>query len=259
MKNRRNYYRLLCVQPDAPPAVIRSSYAALMLKLKHHPDLGGDPETAALLNEAYAVLSDPAQRADYDRWLQASQPASRIGNVAFERQAHEAAVVPAPVPTSTPAPRAQPTVERDVAYRAAEVRCSFCDIVHPSQPLPGERCVRCHSPLMSPMQVSEWGTDQRALPRFAHGGEITLVTQRTGRRARATIQDLSPLGICVLAVDPLAIDQVAKIDGALLSAVARVVSCRQAGPSAPGRAIIGLKFLTLDFPDGRGTFVSART
>lgn len=64
MKNRRNYYRILHVQPDAPKEMIRSSYRTIMHKMRVHPDLGGDSEAAALVNEAYAVLSDERERAD---------------------------------------------------------------------------------------------------------------------------------------------------------------------------------------------------
>jgi hypothetical protein len=39
-QNRRNYYRILHVQPDAPMEVIRASYRTLMQKLRFHPDLG---------------------------------------------------------------------------------------------------------------------------------------------------------------------------------------------------------------------------
>ena len=70
--NRRNHYRVLHVQPDAPPEVIRSTYRTLMQKLKLHPDLGGDHWTAVHVNAAYAVLSDPVRRAAYDRELLAS-------------------------------------------------------------------------------------------------------------------------------------------------------------------------------------------
>jgi curved DNA-binding protein CbpA len=63
--NRRNFYRLLHVQPDAPFEVIKASYRALMTL--HHPDVGGDHDAAVLLNEAYAVLSDTSRRAEYDR------------------------------------------------------------------------------------------------------------------------------------------------------------------------------------------------
>jgi len=68
-KNRRNYYRVLHVQPDAPIEVIKASYRALMGPLRHHPDLGGDHETAALINEAYAVLTDAERRRTYDLQL----------------------------------------------------------------------------------------------------------------------------------------------------------------------------------------------
>ena len=67
--NRRNYYRVLHVQPDAHAAVIRTAYRTLMQKLRLHPDLGGDGATATLVNEAYAVLSDPTRRAAYDAQL----------------------------------------------------------------------------------------------------------------------------------------------------------------------------------------------
>ena len=39
-----------------------------MHRLKMHPDLGGDHERAALINEAFATLSNPLKRAEYDRW-----------------------------------------------------------------------------------------------------------------------------------------------------------------------------------------------
>lgn len=67
MENRRNYYRILQVQPDAPLEVIRSSYRTLMHTLKQHPDLGGDNWKASILNEAYETLSDFRKRAIYDR------------------------------------------------------------------------------------------------------------------------------------------------------------------------------------------------
>ena len=66
MKNKQDYYRILHVHPNADITIIRASYRTLMQKLKYHPDLGGDAEEAALINEAYAILSNPALRADYD-------------------------------------------------------------------------------------------------------------------------------------------------------------------------------------------------
>ena len=72
-KNRRNYYRILKVQPDAPVEIIRASYRTLMRELKTHPDLGGATSEASVLNEAYETLSDPERRAAYDRKIQATQ------------------------------------------------------------------------------------------------------------------------------------------------------------------------------------------
>ena len=67
MENRRNYYRILHIQPDAPVAIIKASYRTQMQKLRMHPDLGGDEWNASLLNEAYQVLSDPGRRRTYDK------------------------------------------------------------------------------------------------------------------------------------------------------------------------------------------------
>src|SRR5262245_32346388 len=80
MENRRNYYRILQVQPGAPVEIIRASYRTLMQRLKAHPDLGGDHRTAALINEAYAVLTNPEKRAAYDRDVQSRLTTARSGS-----------------------------------------------------------------------------------------------------------------------------------------------------------------------------------
>ncbi len=66
MKNKRNYYRILYVQPDAPTEVISASYRTLMQKLRQHPDLGGENWNASVINEAYRVLSNDRKRRAYD-------------------------------------------------------------------------------------------------------------------------------------------------------------------------------------------------
>ncbi len=97
MKNRRNYYRLLHVQPEAPLEVIKASYRSLMTQLKGHPDLGGDHDAAVLLNEAYAVLSNPAKRREYDATLKGRRSSPRT-----ERPARPAARKPPVVFTNCP-------------------------------------------------------------------------------------------------------------------------------------------------------------
>lgn len=63
---RRNYYRILNVQPDAPIEIIRNNYRTLLQKLRLHPDLGGKNWNASIINEAYNVLRNPEKRAAYD-------------------------------------------------------------------------------------------------------------------------------------------------------------------------------------------------
>ncbi|MCB1984506.1 MAG: molecular chaperone DnaJ [Burkholderiales bacterium] len=78
MKERRNLYRTLYAQPDAPLAVIKANHRILMQKLKLHPDQGFADLQASLLNTAYTVLQDPLKRADYDRQLQKRHPIRKL-------------------------------------------------------------------------------------------------------------------------------------------------------------------------------------
>lgn len=64
-----NYYDILGVSPAASEEIIHAAYRALMLKGRKHPDLGGDPEEAKVIGEAYAVLKDTEKRSRYDSRL----------------------------------------------------------------------------------------------------------------------------------------------------------------------------------------------
>ena len=66
MIERRNFYRILHVQPDAPMTVIKESYRVLLQKLKINPDLAGPDLNESLLAIAYNTLRDPLKRAAYD-------------------------------------------------------------------------------------------------------------------------------------------------------------------------------------------------
>jgi curved DNA-binding protein CbpA len=61
-----DYYEILQVHPRASQEMVKKAYRTLMGELGAHPDLGGDEERAKLINEAYAVLSDPELRRAYD-------------------------------------------------------------------------------------------------------------------------------------------------------------------------------------------------
>ncbi len=79
---RATHYQVLCLDPGASPESVRENYRLLMALL--HPDRQEDsarPEWptghAQRVNEAYAVLSDAAQREDYDEAAQRAHPPLR--------------------------------------------------------------------------------------------------------------------------------------------------------------------------------------
>ncbi len=64
---RRDYYEVLGLKRDATPAAIKDAFRRLALQ--YHPDRNKSPgaeERFKEIAEAYAVLSDPKKRADYD-------------------------------------------------------------------------------------------------------------------------------------------------------------------------------------------------
>ena len=64
---KKDHYSVLGVTPASEDVVIRAAYHALMRR--YHPDADPTQEGAELsraINEAYAVLRDPAKRARYD-------------------------------------------------------------------------------------------------------------------------------------------------------------------------------------------------
>ncbi len=74
-KPPKNYYAILQVDQRASQPVIRGAYRALLKNARQHPDLGGTDGQAQTINEAFAVLSDPAARREYDRELSVLHPA----------------------------------------------------------------------------------------------------------------------------------------------------------------------------------------
>src|SRR5262245_46905881 len=63
-----NYYEVLQITPKATFSEVHKAYRTLAMQ--YHPDRNSAPGaglTMAAINEAYAVLSDPSRRRDYDR------------------------------------------------------------------------------------------------------------------------------------------------------------------------------------------------
>jgi curved DNA-binding protein CbpA len=79
MPSLRSLYDVLNVAPEAEPVVVEAAYKALIKK--YHPDQAVETpvsKDATEINEAFAVLKDPAKRADYDHRLWTKQQAIRL-------------------------------------------------------------------------------------------------------------------------------------------------------------------------------------
>lgn len=69
MRRLRDLYGDLGVQPNASADDVKRAFRARAKT--HHPDAGGDAERYKTLSFAYAVLSDPEKRSQYDAMLRA--------------------------------------------------------------------------------------------------------------------------------------------------------------------------------------------
>jgi hypothetical protein len=241
-RNRRNHYRLLHVQPEAPVEIVKAAYRTLMGPLRQHPDLGGDHAHAALLNEAYAVLTDPVRRAAYDRTL--TRGCGR--GTATARPAPGAA-------TASPRPVYDGP---DPAHWRAEGRCPFCRAPLPEALRATTRCSRCESPL-APMPRPEPKRKElfgaRTATRMPKNHVAVLIPGPGERPLSVRMRDLSLTGVSVFADRPLALRQPIRIVDGDVEAVAVVVACRRHASAFT----IHAELLTIRVDQRAGVFVSA--
>lgn len=74
--NQKDYYKTLGVGEDAGPGEIKKAYRNLAFR--YHPDRNpGGEEMMKAINEAYAVLSNPVKKKEYDALRQAYGPFAR--------------------------------------------------------------------------------------------------------------------------------------------------------------------------------------
>ncbi|WP_411280316.1 J domain-containing protein [Gemmatimonas sp.] len=223
--NRRNHYRLLHVQPDAPPEVIKAAYRALIAT--RHPDVGGSEDQAVLLNDAYAVLSDPDKRATYD--------ARRAVRAASRPNAAHAS----PVPRTTP---------------PAHV-CPMCHLGLPVQVGRDTRCARCRAPLAPVRLNGPRGKpmDRRGIPRVSKSDWAVMYVDWQSEAIDVRMRDLSLDGISVYSGLELPLHRVVRIVGHSFDVVASVVGCRQLDAVFTVHASLA----TAAFAKSTGGFVSA--
>jgi curved DNA-binding protein CbpA len=233
---RRNLYRVLHVQPEAPQVVIKASYRALMSTLRSHPDLGGDHEHAAQLNAAYAVLGDPERRAAYDSSL---------------RRAPRRAAAAAP-PAGTPRPARDPSLWRD------DRCCPMCGTAFGRLAPRAPRCSSCDGPL-TPAPSAQLADGEllgrRRGERYARPQDAQLRLAPGGPPQGVRVKDLSLTGISLHCRTPLPQGTPFRVTAAGFDAVAVVVARRP----QDGTHTVHARLLTLQvLRSPAGTFVSAR-
>jgi curved DNA-binding protein CbpA len=244
---RRNLYRLLHVQPEAPEAVIKAAYRALMSTLRAHPDLGGEHETAARLNAAYAVLSDPVQRATYDASRRRKLGAGR-GPAAAERGAAAADQPDA-------ARGGQSGAASDPLAWLLDRRCPGCGTPFGRASGRDLRCTHCHAPLHPAPGAELAGTEllgRRRGPRFERQ-QPALVRRAKDALAQAVkLRDLSLTGVSWQGRSALVVGDCVWVRADNFEAQARVLQQRA---HADG-FIVHAQLLTLQLHRRGGSFVT---
>lgn len=218
MKNRRNYYRILHVQPDAPVELIKASYRTLMHKLKHHPDLGGDHATAVIINQAYDTLINTKKRQAYDAQLatQRSTASTSQQNSGQRRSSAQAASPRPQRATVRPAPKA-------------------------SQPPPKDEKFDINTP-----------PEHRNMPRVKLGALASFYFEAQPKvKHQGTIIDFSPSGLQVQTEAPVAPNTKIRIRSQQLTAKGLISYCK---PFGRDRWRIGVILLETKYSQRQGGF-----
>jgi curved DNA-binding protein CbpA len=223
MKNRRNYYRVLQVQPDAPPEIIHASYRTMMRELKCHPDLGGATLDASLLNEAYKTLSDPLRRAAYDKEL----------FLKYSKQARHC-----------------------VKQSLTPVFCPVCRRPLSRKPQPGEVCLTCRTPLQSDTPGTQERVNKRSLDRTKISDQIIYYSNWPGEAEQGRMLDFSPEGMRFVCGKKIALQTVLKISSRLLEASGTVTNLSEEIRNGEKCFVVGVCFLAIHFKKPQGTFLS---
>jgi hypothetical protein len=220
--NRRSYYRVLHVQPDAPPEVVRAAYRALMAR--HHPDQGGDHEQAVLLNEAWAVLGHATRRAEYDARRERAGQRHRAG--AEARRTSHAEQAPPP--------------------QSSAEHCPYCGDMNR---LGAVVCARCTAPLTRPTRPASHRPppatgERRTLPRVSRADWGTVRLHWTGEPLDIRLRNLSVGGVSFYTGAPLAVGARVRVMAAAFDAVVEVVQCNRRASVFVVRGA----FVTVGFP-----------
>lgn len=213
------------MQPDAPLEVIRASYKTLMRELEQHPDLGGDLWNAQVINEAYSTLSDRGKRQAYDADL-------------FRRYTKK--------PLRDPLTDAPPLIT---------LYCPFCKRPLARRAEPGETCPTCKTLLHSVEKRA--GADSRSQVRIKKKDAFYFYTTWPQKRKLGQLIDFSRQGLRFNCDEHLLPDMLIKISGALMQGVARVKNVHKIFAGKGRKYSVGAEFVSVEFPDQKGTFYSS--
>lgn len=254
---RIDYYERLRVHPEAPLEVIRASYRALMKTLGAHPDLGGDATVAQALNEAWAILSDPAQRSSYDAeraldaaraqgFEKAPENASSTGPA---RPRESDAAGPEHVDADTAPPPPEPTAADTSQHPRS---------AHAAGAMPWTDATR--APSATPYATTPSGPtppaplqdERRRIRRLERGGPLSW-TPRGGTAQSATLRDVSPHGLSFVAETCPELGATLWLETPSLTAEAVVRNTRSIDRRTH---LVGVSFENVTFREERGTFLS---
>ena len=158
-----DWYEVLQVSPNADPEVIKAAYERLSQKNSAETATSTAAERKSLLDQAFAVLSDPQRRAEYD--LSRSHPSAATA------VAEPPAQPPAPLKTESlvvECPR-DPGVE--TALRCSRCNTPICPRCMVYSPV-GARCRDCARMVRSPVYSLDQLTVIRAASAAIIGGVL---------------------------------------------------------------------------------------
>lgn len=248
-RNRRNYYRILHVQPDAPAEIIKASYRTLMSKLRMHPDLGGDHELALLVNEAYAVIGDPERRAAYDREYGGFP--RRNAFRASGAQWH------APPRQNDRDARAHDgeTGAADTGTTEVSEHCHWCNAASPPTIRPDTRCTRCNAPLADPPEPGAREHElfgRRSTSRHPRANLAIMQRRDGGMTMSVRLRDISFSGLGMMTTTAVPDGTVVRIQAQEFEAVAVIIDSRREG----SEHLLHARLLSLVLQRRGGVFVS---
>lgn len=235
-----NYYDILDVDRDASLQVIRLRYRRLMQHAGHHPDLGGDTAKAAMINKAYAVLSDAVQRSEYDAKLDILLRVAQ----GFEQSG------------DAPGTAAPPARFLDPAQK-----CVFCGTPHNRGAVrePDVSCDNCGSPLCRAENLRIEPSDKRAVARIDKRLTVTFFTDwRQPQGFTGHTEDISLHGLRLVTRRGVQTGQRIRLVSNIVEAVGSITHCvaRRAGWKT--EHVSGVSFVTLRFRRSAGGFLSQR-